>query len=605
MAIRVGLGPVFACEWVITSRRWRTYGLRSLFVAGLLLGLVVVYWSRVNDWVNASLRSQARVGEGFYFALVSVQLALVMLAAPAATAGAICQDKSRGTLLHLLVTDLSDAEIVLGKLAARLVPTLMLVGCALPVMALLTLLGGIDPLALTGAFLITVGVATLGCALALTFSVWGTKTHEVLLATYAVWVFWLLADPLAGQALAFGPAQVAQPLVWLADTDPFRLAFAPYAQPGSVTLTDHMSFLLATLVISTVLTGMCVWRTRAVAIRQTGRLARSRQPPRFWRHRVPGPSLDANPVLWREWHRNRPSRWSGLVWILYLSLAALFSVLAALGGDGGVTAWVNGLQVAIGLLLVSVSAATSLAEERVRGSLDVLLSTPLPTATLVLGKWLGACRVVPILVILPVVAITPVVIGETIWPTQPRAWFEALAALVVMVFLILAQGAAIVSLGLALATWVARLCRAVALTVTTHVLMTVGWLFLGLMLLEDRVFEGMGMASPFFGVGNLTFWLVDSSGPMQRFEVLAWGLFWGCIYSLVAAGLVAATLRTFNRCLGRIESRADVPAALARPGKSIPLRRQVLVDAMLDDLAQAARHRSVSSVGEPPFTRGD
>ena len=42
-----------------------------------------------------------------------------MLAAPAATAGAICLDRACGTLAHLLATDLSDPEIVLGKLAAQ------------------------------------------------------------------------------------------------------------------------------------------------------------------------------------------------------------------------------------------------------------------------------------------------------------------------------------------------------------------------------------------------------------------------------------------------------------------------------------------------------
>ena len=52
----------------------------------------------------------------------SQELALILLAAPAATAGAVCLDKARGTLDHMLVTDLSNAEIVLGKLAARLVP---------------------------------------------------------------------------------------------------------------------------------------------------------------------------------------------------------------------------------------------------------------------------------------------------------------------------------------------------------------------------------------------------------------------------------------------------------------------------------------------------
>ena len=57
-------------------------------------------------------------------------------------------------------------------------------------------------------------------------------------------------------------------------------------------------------------------------------------------------------------------------------------------------AWVNGLQVAAGLRL-SAGAATSLAEERVRGSLDVLMTTRLSTAEIVLGKWLGNYRFVP------------------------------------------------------------------------------------------------------------------------------------------------------------------------------------------------------------------
>jgi hypothetical protein len=36
-----------------------------------------------------------------------------------------------------------------------------------------------------------------------------------------------------------------------------------------------------------------------------------------WLARLPGPSLDGNPVLWREWHRNRPSRLAQIVWVIY------------------------------------------------------------------------------------------------------------------------------------------------------------------------------------------------------------------------------------------------------------------------------------------------
>ncbi len=123
------------------------------------------------------------------------QLALVLLAAPAATAGAICLDKARGTLAHVMVTDLSDREVVLGKLAARLVPVLNLLACALPVAALGTLMGGIDPMALTAAYLIAAAVALLGCSLALALSVWMTKAHEVMIVVFALWSAWLLALP--------------------------------------------------------------------------------------------------------------------------------------------------------------------------------------------------------------------------------------------------------------------------------------------------------------------------------------------------------------------------------------------------------------------------
>src|SRR5919107_2121310 len=162
----------------------------------LLTALGLVWVGRTEIRNAATFKALAAVGERFFLAVVGTQIALVLLAAPAATAGAICLDRARGTLAHLMLTDLSDGEIVLGKLAARLVPVLGLVGCALPVMAILTLLGGVDPDALLGAFLVTLGVAVLGCSLALVFSIWAGKTHEALLGTYAVWGLWLLGRPM-------------------------------------------------------------------------------------------------------------------------------------------------------------------------------------------------------------------------------------------------------------------------------------------------------------------------------------------------------------------------------------------------------------------------
>src|SRR5687768_10010348 len=106
-----GPGPVFAFELRILSRRWQTYAARSAFVAVQLAALAVV-WS-ADSWRGpGSIREQAEVGRRFYHALAATQLALALLAAPAATAGAFYLDRARGTLPHLLVTDLTAAEIV-------------------------------------------------------------------------------------------------------------------------------------------------------------------------------------------------------------------------------------------------------------------------------------------------------------------------------------------------------------------------------------------------------------------------------------------------------------------------------------------------------------
>ena len=58
------------------------------------------------------------------------------------------------------------------------------------------------------------------------------------------------------------------------------------------------------------------------------------------------------------------------------------------------------LAVWSGLLLRSVTTPTILTEERARASLDILMSTPLPTHAIVLGKW-WACyrRMLPLLIL--------------------------------------------------------------------------------------------------------------------------------------------------------------------------------------------------------------
>ena len=226
-----GLGPVFAYEWLTASRRWQGYALRSLLVLLLLLGLSAVWLGSHDGAGELSIRQQAEIGRGFYAVTTLILLGLVGLAAPAATAGAICLDKARGNLTLLFATDLTDAEIVLGKLAARLVPVLGLIACAAPVLALATLFGGVDPVGLIGAILVCLACAVFGCTLALTLSVWGRKTHEVLLATYAFGILYLLSAPIWAGLVGCCPGGPGRPgcrrFLALLPYNPVFLVLAP------------------------------------------------------------------------------------------------------------------------------------------------------------------------------------------------------------------------------------------------------------------------------------------------------------------------------------------------------------------------------------------
>jgi ABC-type transport system involved in multi-copper enzyme maturation permease subunit len=557
MALRLGLGPVFAYEWLVASRRWQFYAWRALFIAILLVALAVVYASGSTTRTIPVIRAQALIGEKFFYAIVGTQLALVLLAAPAATAGAVCLDKARGALTHLLVTDLSNTEIVLGKLASRLLPVLGLVLSTLPILALSTLFGGIDPEALTGAFLITIGLAVLGCTLALTLSVWGHKTYEVLLANYLIWTVALLA-PIIWKVLDGYFRTTTAPL-WLDSANPFSLAFLPYSSPGSRNLHDVWGFLIATLTLSAALALVAIHRIRAVTVRQVGRPQRRRfaglrlRPLGGWIRWLPGPRLDGNPVLWRECHRKQISRWSAAVWVLYAFLAAGATALAMVGerfGRGNDLApFVNAFQVSIGLLLFSVSAVTSLAEERVRGSLDVLLACPLSTRSIVWGKWWGAYRTIPRLCLLPGLLAGALALRPGNGEYVP-----------LLLGLILAYGAALTSLGLALATWVSRLGRAVAASVTIYVVATVGWLFLLLAVVSrgpGNTLQGLATGSPWFGPGMMTA-EVESGAPMGE-RTAGFALFWILAYTGCAVVLLIATMKSFDRCLGRVPEKFWFP----------------------------------------------
>jgi ABC-type transport system involved in multi-copper enzyme maturation permease subunit len=149
------LGPHFYYDVVRLARRGRSNALRVVYIAGLFLGLWLAYRRtpheealRVNDLAN--------VAESFAFALFRVQNIAVLILTPAYLGSAIAEERERRTLELLFTTQLSDTEIILGKLFARIIHLVGFVLAGWPILCLIQFWGGVDMLLIAGNLVNTV-----------------------------------------------------------------------------------------------------------------------------------------------------------------------------------------------------------------------------------------------------------------------------------------------------------------------------------------------------------------------------------------------------------------------------------------------------------------
>jgi hypothetical protein len=431
-----------------------------------------------------------------------------------------------------------------------------------------------------------------------------------VLVVYAIWMVWVFGPSFRSIVPSLGAGSPAWD--WLEWLNPFVIAWAPYAWPGNLSVSDLTVFFMVTLGASAVLVVYAIARLRS-EVRSGKDPRRSGILTRLAALR-PGPKLDANPVLWREWHRNRPSRATRLVWALYYLVAVggtAAIVIHTAGGDprvmaGGLCEF-TGPHVAIGLLLVSLSAPCALAEERVRAGLDVLLTTPLSTTSVVWAKWRGAYRKVPGLMVLPLFCSLLVAvnaegdISSVVFPpgaTVPVTmvvdrigFWHRLAAATVPSALILAQGALLVSLGLALAVWLRKVGRAMTLSVVASLALAIGPLLLVELGITNWALKTCGLTQPVHwrqvapnvmqedgvrskaenainaGLASLstvcgpfvTPTALDS--PRELGIKTLWAVESTVLMVLLAtsATLYGLTLLSFNHCLGRVPERARRP----------------------------------------------
>ena len=99
-------------------------------------------------WDNISgndVRSMTEVGKNLFRGITILEGILCALIAPALTSGAISIEREQQTLDLLLLTRLSNLNILFGKLLSALSFIAMVLICAMPVVAISFLLGGVAP----------------------------------------------------------------------------------------------------------------------------------------------------------------------------------------------------------------------------------------------------------------------------------------------------------------------------------------------------------------------------------------------------------------------------------------------------------------------------
>jgi ABC-type transport system involved in multi-copper enzyme maturation permease subunit len=537
------LGPIFNREWLTLPRRSQHYVLRSAYL-GLLWVLGVTAWQVIVGWnTTATLGDTSRFSSVlFYVVTYWVQLPLLLFFAALSAASTVAREKDRRTFVLLLMTDLRNHEIVLGKLLGSLLQILLLLLGMVPILMMLMLLGGVSLEQVAQASLILAATALAAGSLGGLVALWREKTFPALALTVLFLVLYLclvqalaVAPPIVGWFSSEAAARVAQLVeagqVWLNPFQALQSVLDPASQAEFI-VTPAYGFALAMGVLSVLLNLWAILRLRIW--NPSGEPIMQREAPgeeaeeidRAKAHAAPGPvrRVWANPILWREIRTRAYGRWPFLVKAAYLLVFCLICYWAwePRWGGGHVDFFAARGLVPIGilsLLLLSLQAVTAITSERDTGALDLLLVTDLTPKEFIFGKLWGIGYNTLVYLIPPLLlavtygafkmlAVPPRDYPElAVWRNLESLLCIDLGTLVMMAF------AAVLGIHVALRTINSRL--AIINTLATIFFLSVGTLVCIALILINGRFESQWFSFIFFlvaGIGGL-WWVLSADRP--------------------------------------------------------------------------------------------
>lgn len=446
-------GPILFYDMIRMGRRSRYILLRCLYALLLLVLMYPIYQTYLDPAGPFAkyadpLKKLTLFGETFFYAFMVAQFVVTVLVTPAYVGGAIADEKHNRTLEYLLVTDLCNREVVLGKFTSRLANLALFLFTGLPVLSLNLLFGGVSVELLWCGFLATTITMLSLAALSILQSVYAKRVRDAMIRTYVIMIGYFA---LWGLIVLFRefirldsqtPALVftvidgfldvynaGNPMVTLKKlVDEVRSSGSFGMKPFE--LLGYYSLFHGLAVLSCLL--LAILRLRVVFIHQAFGKDGTRKPRSIfgrapdatdktkspWRERLQRPlwqrkrrPVGERPMLWKEYYFERTMRLGVLgelafallvlVCFIPMFIATGVALLNLLESGGGVDHLFHGRMNDVvrfvgttlaGFVIIGtgVRAANSIAAEQNRQTFESLMATPLSNFEILAAKWLGS-----------------------------------------------------------------------------------------------------------------------------------------------------------------------------------------------------------------------
>jgi ABC-type transport system involved in multi-copper enzyme maturation permease subunit len=424
--------PLLSRELTEQAARRRTFVVRVVYAIVLYVVAIWIFYSEVESW---SSRTFTALGQGLsiFIGLGWLQFFGIYLFLPPMTCGVLTAEKERDTLSLLMLTRLGPWSILLGKLFSRMITMASFICLSLPLFAVAYSFGGVEAGQILGlGWTLAVTMLQVG-SLALACSAWCRTTGSAFLATYLIGAFILTAPNLvthAGDLDHFGIleflAEYYRTIGFAGEevtpADVTMVLFGPWVcfdrlplpnRPFAATVARTVPMLLSA--------AACLFFARAVLWRRAfvppsnvmlkmfrsldtlfHRLNQNRLTRGIvlTREHVQLPLFD--PIRWRETKKRSLGTTRYLIrLLLVLEIPVLFGMLIPFYGNSNsynapafVAAWIVWV---ISALVIAIHSTGLIGLERSRQTMDVLLTTPLTSESIVKEKFAGISRMIVVL----------------------------------------------------------------------------------------------------------------------------------------------------------------------------------------------------------------